>query len=264
MHFETRRSSFLERKIGRSAACVASRQHVTKKCQKDGYLTWPRIKQPRTPLWITQGHNTNPNQWSCLPSCRRACKQAKKFIDTKGAHHGLTAKPTFPNKRYLFSNAAAAFVDVECPDDSINTRRSSRWGSQDRTGGGAKTLVSLPRWQCRMTAFPFVIQLHWDFNWSRRGCFSLSGETTVALAESQQPDMRKSKKKSHIFTWRNPGLGGAWWCLHVRAVYEPYHHLPWNENLHTITSLNKFKGDTGYFNVRLNSACILNIAALFP
>lgn len=182
MHFETRRSSFLERKLGRAAACVASGQHVTKKCQKDVYLTWPR-----TPPRITQGHNTNPNQWSCLPSCRRACKRAKKFIDTKGAHHGLNAKPTFTNKRYLFSNAAAAaFVDVECPDDSINTRRSSRWGSQDRTGGGATTLVSLPRWQCRMTAFPFVIQLHWHLNGSRRGCFSSSGETTVALAESQQ------------------------------------------------------------------------------
>lgn len=174
-----------------------------------------------------------------LPSCRRACKQAKKLIDTKGAHHGLNAKPTFPNKRYLFSNtaaAAAAFVDVECPDDSINTRRSSRWGSQGRTGGGAKSLVSLPRRQCLMTAFPLVIQLHWHLNGSRRGCFSSSGERTVALAESQQPDMRKAKKKSHIFTWRNPGLGGAWWCLHVRAEYETYHHLPWNETLHTITS----------------------------
>lgn len=123
-------------------------------------------------------------------------------------------------------------------------------------------LVSLPRWQCRMAAFPFRYPT--TLTWKSQKLFSLSGETTVALAESQQPDMRKSKKKSHIFTWRNPGLGGAWWCLLVSAEYETYHHLPWNENLHTITSLNKFKGDTGYFNVRLNSACVLNIAALFP
>lgn len=90
MHFETRQSISLERKLGRTAACDTSRQHVTEKCQKN----WPFDLTADSSVDNTRTHHKRKSMRSLteLPPRMQASKEVYR-------HEG--SPPWSERKAYL-------------------------------------------------------------------------------------------------------------------------------------------------------------------